>query len=105
LLDAPGEADLSAHVDFAALARAARERGADVAGPVTQRTFLEAIGIRLRAERLRRDQSETAATAISEAVERLCGPDQMGALFKAMAVIPAGLNPAGFDAGQQQVSG
>src|ERR1019366_5339529 len=43
MLEAPGEADLSAHVDFAALARVASEAGAAVAGPTTQGAFLNAL--------------------------------------------------------------
>ena len=97
-LNAPGEADLSAHVDFAALARVAAEAGAAVAGPATQGAFLNALGIGLRAERLKRGQAGDAATAIDQAVERLTGPAAMGDLFKVMAIVPAGLAPAGFDA-------
>ena len=57
VLDDPGKADISAHVDFALLNRVAREAGAAVAGPVTQGAFLDSIGIGLRAERLRRGLS------------------------------------------------
>ncbi len=98
VLEAPGEADLTAHVDFAALGRVAAEAGAAVAGPTTQGAFLNALGIGLRAERLKRGRAADAAAAIDRAVERLTGPAAMGDLFKVMAIVPAGLAPAGFDA-------
>lgn len=81
----PGEADLTFHVDFAALAEAARESGAYVYGPVTQGAFLSELGIGLRAERLKRANPERA-NEIDAALHRLSGKDQMGALFKVMAI-------------------
>jgi SAM-dependent MidA family methyltransferase len=78
----PGEADLTFHVDFEALARGAQERGAHVSGPVTQGAFLEALGIGLRAERLKC----AGAEGIDAALERLVAPAQMGTLFKVMAI-------------------
>ena len=81
----PGEADLTAHVDFAALARAARRAGAAVHGPVPQGDFLRALGIEARAARLRA-ADPSAAGAVDLALDRLAGPDGMGTLFKAMAI-------------------
>ena len=60
-LAAPGEADLTAHVDFAALARRARAEGAAVHGPITQGEFLLALGLLERAGRLGADKSEADA--------------------------------------------
>lgn len=92
-LDAPGEADLTAHVDFAGLRRAAERAGAQVHGPVEQGAFLGALGIVARAEalgRARPDQADTLAVALL----RLTGPEpQMGTLFKALAVTAAGAAP------------
>lgn len=89
-LAAPGEADLTAHVDFAALARAAAARGAKVMGPVTQGHFLLQLGIERRAETLSKKATPEQAQAIIDAFERLTGSDdarqQMGGLFKVMAV-------------------
>jgi SAM-dependent MidA family methyltransferase len=89
-LAAPGEADLTAHVDFAALARAARARGAKVMGPVTQAHFLLQLGIERRAEALTKRATPEQAQSIVDAFERLAGIDdarhQMGGLFKVMAV-------------------
>ncbi len=86
-LAAPGEADLTTHVDFAALARAAAAEGALVHGPVDQREFLFALGLRERAERLSARANPAQAEAIAAAVARLTDPARrgMGSLFKVMA--------------------
>jgi len=83
----PGEDDLSAHVDFAALAEAGRRGGAAVFGPVTQGALLANIGIAERAEQLMQSNPDSAADLLS-ATERLIGNDQMGKLFKALALVP-----------------
>ncbi len=93
----PGEADLTAHVDFGTLARYARGSGAAAFGPVTQGTFLEALGIAVRAETLRRSDPAKAADVDSE-LARLTADEQMGTLFKAMALAAPGSPPLpGFD--------
>jgi SAM-dependent MidA family methyltransferase len=95
-LDQPGEDDLSAHVDFAALAAAGKRGGAVVRGPVTQGMFLATIGLVERAEQLMKTNPESAQTLIA-ATERLIGNDQMGRLFKALAFVPPSLTDvAGF---------
>lgn len=86
----PGEADLTAHVDFSALAAAARAHGL-AAHVMTQGDFLLAMGLVERAGRLGAGRAEKEQEAIRDAVERLAGPDQMGRLFKAMAVLPPGV--------------
>jgi SAM-dependent MidA family methyltransferase len=92
----PGEDDLSAHVDFAALAQARRRGGAAVFGPLTQGALLANIGIAERAEQLMKSNPENAADLLS-ATERLIGNDQMGKLFKALAFLPAAISDvAGF---------
>ncbi len=87
-LHEPGEADLTTHVDFAALARAARAEGAKVQGPVTQGAFLRQLGVERRAEVLSRNASPEQRADIAAAVERLAGsgPNNMGELFKVLAV-------------------
>jgi SAM-dependent MidA family methyltransferase len=89
-LAAPGEADLTAHVDFAALARAARAEGAKVMGPVTQAHFLLQLGIERRAQSLMKRATPEQQQAIVDAFDRLTGVQDprrhMGALFKVMAV-------------------
>jgi len=82
----PGLADLTAHVDFAALARAAGRTGARVHGPVTQGAFLSRLGIAPRAERLKAGATERQAADIDAALSRLIDPDAMGRLFKVLAV-------------------
>ncbi len=92
----PGENDLSAHVDFAALADAARQGGAAVYGPQDQGAFLADLGITARAQQLMK-ANPAAAQNLLAAVERLIGHDQMGHLFKAMAFLPASAEkPPGF---------
>ena len=93
----PGDADLAAHVDFAALAKAASIAGADVHGPLPQGAFLRALGIDARADALARAQPERASE-IALAVSRLIGVRAMGRLFQAMALVSPMLDaPAGFE--------
>ena len=82
---APGEADLTAHVDFATLARIAEARGARWLGTVTQGRWLRELGIEMRADSLTAFAPEHAA-AIAAAKDRLIGEGQMGALFKVMGL-------------------
>ena len=93
---APGERDLTAHVDFSALAAAARAEGARVFGPVTQGDWLDAMGLPLRAAALAKAAPDRTEE-IAEARDRLAAPERMGRLFKAMALVgPAWPEPAGF---------
>jgi NADH dehydrogenase [ubiquinone] 1 alpha subcomplex assembly factor 7 len=92
--EAPGERDLTAHVDFSALAAAAE--GVRISGPVPQGAWLDAMGLPVRAAALAR-----AAPARTEEIEaarhRLCAPAQMGRLFKVLAFsAPQWQEPAGF---------
>jgi NADH dehydrogenase [ubiquinone] 1 alpha subcomplex assembly factor 7 len=93
ILDRPGETDLSAHVDFAAL-KAAVETPTH--GPVSQTDFLRRLGILQRAETLKARASEAQRRAIDVTLARLIGPDQMGTLFRVMAVGDGRSTPAGF---------
>ena len=95
-LAAPGESDLTAHVDFAALARAAG--AAAVHGPVPQGPFLARLGLFQRTGRLARTQQPAKAAALVQAAQRLAEPDRMGRLFKVLAIAhPALPVPAGFE--------
>jgi SAM-dependent MidA family methyltransferase len=96
-LAAPGEADLTAHVDFAALAEAAREAGAVPRTLVAQGDFLRRLGLSERAAALARAGDESTRTAIAAAVERLAGPSAMGQLFKVLALSSPGLALPAFD--------
>ena len=94
--DAPGEQDLSAHVDFATLSAVAALAGAAVSGPVGQGAWLRALGIEARAAALTK-ASPTRAAEIGTALERLTQPDAMGTLFRVMALrAPLWPEPAGF---------
>lgn len=96
-LEAPGEADITSHVDFQALARAARAANAAAWGPVDQGAFLIALGAEARAAALKRRASAEGVAAIDQALRRLLHPLAMGSLFKAMAFTPTGASaPAGF---------
>ncbi len=83
----PGEADLTSHVDFSALANVARNHGLGVETS-TQGSFLIRMGLIERAGRLGQALDETARDKISADVERLAGPDQMGELFKGLTILP-----------------
>jgi SAM-dependent MidA family methyltransferase len=98
-LAGPGEADLTAHVDFEALATAALRWDLHAVGPVTQGAFLRAIGIELRAHNLKRGKDEQTMAGIDAALARLAGPSPgMGELFKVLALVhPALPSPPGFD--------
>ncbi|HTR18297.1 MAG TPA: SAM-dependent methyltransferase [Acetobacteraceae bacterium] len=94
----PGAADITAHVDFGALASAARAAGAAVHGPVEQGAFLTKLGLFQRTERLALGQPPERATALRDAAARLAGADRMGRLFKVMAISdPALPMPPGFE--------
>ena len=97
-LEEPGSADLTAHVDFAALAEAARQAGAKPYGPVPQGIFLARLGLFQRTGRLARTQSPERAAALLNAAQRLAEPDRMGRLFKVLAVCHPGCQtPPGFE--------
>ena len=95
-LESPGEADLTAHVDFARVSHLAREASLDVHGPIAQGRFLKTLGIDVRVEmpaRANPDQVERVAREL----KRLTHPDDMGALFKAICLSSPNLPPpAGF---------
>ncbi len=86
-LESPGEVDLTAHVDFAALARAAERGGARLFPPVAQGTFLSRLGIAERARMLKVRATPTQGANIDDALARLTarGSTGMGELFKAVA--------------------
>jgi SAM-dependent MidA family methyltransferase len=81
----PGLQDVTAHVDFTAMARAAIEGGLDVLGYVSQAGFLLSAGI---GELLLRTSPEQSAQYLpqSNAVQKLISPAEMGELFKVLAV-------------------
>ncbi len=90
-LAAPGQADLTAHVDFQALAAAAR--GVAVSPMTPQGVFLERLGITARAQALAKSLSGAALTEHVTAHRRLTHPDEMGNLFKVVGLTPHGAPP------------
>lgn len=99
VLHKPGLADVTAHVDFAALARRARREDVRADGPVMQRDFLARLGLRVRLDALLGSvDDETTKEAVRSAALRLVEPDGMGQLFKVMAISPMGVSaPPGFE--------
>lgn len=92
----PGDCDLSAHVDFAALARALRRGGAHVAPLLTQGVFLERLGIAARTAALRRRATLEQARTLTAAQYRLTAPSAMGTLFRVLAATaPTAPSPPG----------
>ena len=103
-LENPGDADLTMHVDFAHLARAAQSAGAEVSGPVIQADFLMCLGLFERAAGLKKNAAVRQAMDIDHALLRLIGTGQetgaagkpvpaMGALFKVIGVSSQQLAP------------
>jgi SAM-dependent MidA family methyltransferase len=96
VLESPGEQDLTAHVDFEAVAREAIEAGAAVTPLVSQGEWLTRLGIKARAQALSSANPERRLE-IDEAIERLVAPDKMGSLFKVLGLHSANWpSPAGF---------
>jgi NADH dehydrogenase [ubiquinone] 1 alpha subcomplex assembly factor 7 len=90
----PGKVDISADVDFTGLAEAAvnASAGVEVHGPVEQALFLGAMGIKERAEALKRRAGGRAEDVerIEGAWRRLVdrGPTGMGRIYKVLAILP-----------------
>ncbi|MDU7522146.1 MAG: SAM-dependent methyltransferase [Roseomonas mucosa] len=96
-LAGPGTADLTAHVDFQALAGAARAGGAAAHGPVPQGMFLRRLGLGQRAAMLAAANPRQAQAHLA-AANRLTAQEAMGLLFQALAITPPGFPiPPGFE--------
>jgi NADH dehydrogenase [ubiquinone] 1 alpha subcomplex assembly factor 7 len=103
-LQSAGLSDVTAHVDFEALARAAESLGARVHGPVPQGEFLKRLGIETRAVTLMAKASHEVSEDISSALKRLVGGGRggMGSMFKVLAVSEPRLTSlAGFQEDKQ----
>jgi NADH dehydrogenase [ubiquinone] 1 alpha subcomplex assembly factor 7 len=97
VLDRPGEQDLTAHVSFEAVRRIAQDAGAAVTSLVTQREWLIRLGIEARAQTLAR-ANPNRAHDVEAALHRLTARDEMGMLFKVVAIhSPDWPAPAGFE--------
>jgi SAM-dependent MidA family methyltransferase len=92
-LEAPGEADLSAHVDFADLARRARAAGLKSFGPMPQGEFLLKLGLEMRRDRLLQAANPEQRQTIVTGTDRLTDRRVMGELFKVLAITSSTLPP------------
>ena len=93
----PGEADVTCHVDFSALAHTAAEAGIEPRPMMGQGEFLMRLGLVERANVLGRDKDTKTRDSIASAIERLAAPKAMGTLFKVLAVASPGLKLPVFD--------
>ncbi len=101
----PGQADVTAHVDFQALVRAAEDLGARAHGPVPQGDFLKRLGIETRALALMGKTTHEVSEDISGALKRLisAGRGGMGSMFKVLAISEPGLTSlAGLSEGEPE---
>lgn len=87
IIDTLGEADLTAHVDFNALSKAAKEKNIKNIAFGTQKEFLLKYGIKLRLESLKNSLSQEDFSIIEKQVFRLTSPRQMGELFKVLELL------------------
>ena len=92
-LGAPGETDLTAHVDFGALKHDAETLGLRAYGPMPQGEFLLRLGLIERRSRLLEASSPEQRESIGSGAARLADPRQMGVLFKVLALTSDGLAP------------
>jgi SAM-dependent MidA family methyltransferase len=94
-LMAPGQLDLTAHVDFQALGQAAESMNARLHGPIEQGEFLRRMGIATRSELLKKVASPNQAAAIDAARDRLTSRERtgMGSLFKVLGLSHPKLGP------------
>lgn len=100
IFDTPGHSDLTAHVDFENIEYLAAADGVRVYGGIEQGQFLKNLGIEMRAARLSDGATQAQSTDIATSLKRLIDTDQMGSLFKVMALCyhpDATFEPAGFD--------
>ncbi|MBJ26202.1 MAG: methyltransferase [Alphaproteobacteria bacterium] len=97
VLENPGIADITAHVDFESLKRAVSDTNTNFFGPITQGEFLRRIGIETRAAKLLKNANSSSALKIESALKRLIDPNGMGQMFKVVAITKRGSPvPPGF---------
>ncbi len=87
ILEDVGEADITAHVNFTALAEAAKQGGSKEQKIMTQEEFLKQMGIELRARLLQSKATQEQKKVIEESLTRLVSPEEMGTLFKVLMII------------------
>ncbi|WP_068086322.1 class I SAM-dependent methyltransferase [Polycladidibacter stylochi] len=95
-LEAPGEADLTAHVNFESLRNSGTAQSVHCHGPITQANFLLNLGLLQRAGQLGAGKTIAEQTTIRQAVERLAADNEMGDLFKVLAFTQSNKPPLPF---------
>ncbi len=90
LFEAPGEADLTAHVDFSDLLQSANELSLEAFGPMPMGEWLLRLGLEARVRQLLSRATAEEAMEIRSGVSRLVDPAQMGVLFKAVVFTGGG---------------
>jgi SAM-dependent MidA family methyltransferase len=99
VLETPGQADLTAHVDFEALAAAIASAGCRFTRLTTQGVFLERLGITDRARALAARMDDAGVETLIAAHRRLTHPEEMGNLFKVLGIYAGDTPPPpGLDA-------
>ncbi len=91
-----GDADITAHVDFAALAQAAENNGVNVSKIVEQGAFLMRLGAGVRTTALCETSTPQQQKLLVSGLKRLADPAEMGELFKVMAITSKSIQPEGF---------
>lgn len=94
ILGKPGTADITAHVDFAAIKQTAEDAGARVFGATPQGKFLMKIGAGQRVQKLVANASPEQGAALISGLERIASPEKMGDLFKVLAIMPDSIEHA-----------
>lgn len=92
-LSTPGQADLTAHVDFETLAMTAKSSGCAYSHVTPQGVFLERLGITTRAQSLAAASTGAALESLIAAHQRLTHPQEMGNLFKVLGIYPDKATP------------
>jgi NADH dehydrogenase [ubiquinone] 1 alpha subcomplex assembly factor 7 len=93
IFKAPGETDITSHVDFSDLAEIAALSNLKALGPMPMGEWLLRLGLEARFAQLVQRASEAEAKEIRSRISRLVAPAQMGALFKVMGLTSSGLGP------------
>lgn len=93
LFDAPGEADITAHVDFDHVKRECGRRRLQIFGPLLMGEWLLQLGLEIRLARLVQEAKPEQAANLQSGARRLTDPLQMGALFKVLTVMGANQPP------------
>lgn len=98
VLASPGKADITAHVDFDAIAHSAVDKGAAAWGPVPQGVFLNRLGLAARIATLSAGKTPAEIETIHRGAHRIAAAEEMGEVFKALCLSSPSLPaPAGFE--------